>query len=248
MNKRIIGELILHYGGEYLECAIKSAARYCEEIVILYTPKPSHGYGTNIPCPETEAELMNIAYSASNKVRWVNVDASLEGVHRGQIFKIADQGKYDGILVFDADEVYGDIAEQIEQCWQSTKRNIGFSKYINFWRSFNYACYDGFTPIRFHNLHNKDENGCGVVDATVYHFGCAQRMEIMRYKLLIHGHFSEIRPNWLKDVYERWEPGMVIDKGLHLVAHDLWPQATPYDKNTLPDILKNHPNFGKDVI
>ncbi len=248
MNKRIIGELIVHYGGEYMDAAIKSAAPYCEEIIVLYSPKPSHGHGTNIPCPESESDLMNIAYSASNKVRWVKVDANMEGIHRGQIFKIAEQGKYDGILVFDADEVFADISEQIEQCWRSTKRNIGFSKYINFWKSFNHACYDGFTPIRFHNLHNKDSNGCDVVDAMVYHFGCAQRMPIMEYKLLIHGHKSEIRKNWLTDIYQRWQPGMGIENGLHLVANGLWPQAIPFDKTTLPDILKSHHNFTKDVI
>jgi hypothetical protein len=247
-NKRVLGELILHYGGEYLDCAIRSAARYCEEIIVLYTSKPSHGHGTNISCPESESDLMNIAYSASNKVKWVNVDAGQEGVHRGKIFKIAEDGKYDGILVFDADEVFGDIDEQIEQCWQSTKRNIGFSRYINFWKSFNHACYDSFTPIRFHNLHNRDCEGWDVVDGTVYHFGCAQRMEIMRYKLLIHGHKSEIRPNWLTDVYERWQPGMEIPLGLHLVSHNLWPQATDFDKTQLPEILRQHFNYPKDVI
>lgn len=247
MNKRIIGELILHYGGEYLDCAIKAAAQYCEEIIVLYTPKPSHGHGTNVSCPESESDLKNIAYSASNKVRWITVDASQEGVHRGQIFKIAEQGKYDGILVFDADEVYGDISEQIEQCWQSTKRNIGFSGYVNLWRSFNYRCNDFFTPIRFHNLHNKDEVGCDVVNATIYHFGCAQRMEIMRYKLLIHGHFSELRRGWLEQVYSAWTPDNQIEN-LHVVANGLWQTAFPFDKETMPDILKAHQNFNKYLI
>lgn len=248
MANRVLGEVILHYGGEYLSEAIKAAAQYCEEIIVLYSPKPSHGHGTHIQCPEKESDLMNIAYSASPKVRWVTVDVTQEGVHRGQIFKIADKGKYDGILVFDADEVMDDLTEAIEQCFQSKKRNIGFSKYINFYKSFNYACYDSFTPIRFHNLHNSDDIGCDVVDATVYHFGCAQRMPIMEYKLLIHGHKNEIRPNWLNDIYKKWEPGMIIENGLHLVANGLWPNATFFDKNTLPEILHSHHNFHKDEI
>jgi hypothetical protein len=85
------------------------------------------------------------------------------------------------------------------------------------------------------------------VPAIVYHFSTAQRMDIMRYKLEIHGHKDEIRPNWLSGIYEAWQPGMVIDKGLHLVSYDLW-NAVPFDKTTMPEILKQHPNYDKDVI
>lgn len=249
MANRVLGELILHYGGEFLDAAIKQAAPYCEEIIVLYSPKPSHGHGTHIECPEKEAELMNIAFSASDKVKWQKADAGQEGVHRGQIFKIAEQGKYDGILVFDADEVMDDLTEAIEQCFQSKKRNIGFNGFINFWKSFNHVCLDHFTPIRFHNLHNSDENGFDVVNATVYHFGCAQRMPIMEYKLLIHGHFAEIRKNWLEDVYKRWVPGMEIAGGLHLTAYNppLW-NAIEFDKTTLPEVLRLHHNYEKSVI
>lgn len=245
---KILGLCVLHYGGEMLEAAIKQAELYCEKIIILYSSKPSFGHGTNIGCPETETDLMNIAYSASSKVEWIRVDVNGEGAHRGIIFKHAEKGGYDGILVFDADEVFGDLTEAIEQCFQSKKRNIGFSGFINFWKSFNHVCLDHFTPIRFHNLHNADENGFDVVNAPVYHFGCAQRMPIMEYKLLIHGHFAEIRKNWLEDVYKRWEPGMIIENGLHLTSHNLWSQATDFDKNTLPEILHQHHNFFKETI
>lgn len=248
MNK-LLGFCALHYGGEMLDAAIKQAEPYCEKIIILYTDKPSYGHGTNIPCPENEAELKNIAYSASKKVEWHNISAGAEGMHRGLIFRFAEQGNYDGILTFDADEVFGDLTPYLEQCWQSQKRNIGFSGYINFWKSFNHICRDGFTPIRFHNLHNRDDRGCDVVNAPVYHFGCAQRMEIMRYKLLIHGHLDEIRKGWLENVYSAWEPGKDIPGGLHLTAWNppLW-NAEPFDKSQLPAILKNHHNFGKEVI
>lgn len=243
---KIIASCPIFYGGEYLDCAIKAVEPYVEEIIMLYTDKPSYGHGTTVGCPESEADLMNIAYSASPKVRWVKIDAGSEGHHRGHIFKIAEKGGYDGVLTFDADEVFGDLTEFIPLFTESKARNIGFTGYYNFWKSFNFFCKDGFAPIRYINLHNKD--GQENFPAPVYHFGCAQRMEIMRYKLLIHGHFSEIRPNWLTDVYERWQPGMIIDKGLHLVAHDLWPQAIEFDKNTLPEILHRHHNFNKDVI
>src|SRR5579859_6281075 len=122
---KILGYVPLHYGGEYLDAAIKQAEPYCEKIIILYTSTPSYGYGTNIPCPENEAELMNIAYSASKKIEWRNISATGEGQHRGLIFRIAEQGRYDGVLTFDADEVFGDLTEWIPKFHESKARNIG---------------------------------------------------------------------------------------------------------------------------
>jgi hypothetical protein len=244
--QKILGMCAIHYGGEYLDAAIRQAEPYCDKIIMLYTDKPSYGHGTNVGCPESESDLMNIAYSASPKVEWRKIDANGEGQHRGLIFRIAEQGGYDGVLTFDADEIFDDLSEWIPKFVESKARNIGFTGYVNFWKSFNYACFDSFAPIRYINIHNKygQEN----FPVPVYHFGCAQRMEIMRYKLLIHGHKAEIRNNWLTEVYERWQPGMIIENGLHLVAHNLWPQAAYFDKTKLPEILKSHFNYPKDVI
>lgn len=243
---KILCYVPLHYGGEYLREGIKSVENFVDKIIILYTDKPSYGHGTNVGCPESEYDLKNIAYSASSKVEWHNITANGEGFHRGLIFRFAEQGNYDGVLTFDADEVFGDLTEWIPKFHESKARNIGFTGYVNFWKSFNHACYDGFAPVRYINLHNKD--GQENFPVPVYHFGCAQRMPIMEYKLLIHGHKSEIRPNWLENIYKRWEPGMEIENGLHLVANQLWGQATWFDKTTLPEILKQHFNYDKEVI
>lgn len=243
---KILCYVPLHYGGEYISEGIKAVENYVDKIIILYSSTPSYGHGTNMGCPERESDLMNIAYSASKKVEWHNITATGEGQHRGLIFRFAEQGGYDGVLTFDADEVFGDLTEWIPKFVESKARNIGFTGYVNFFKSFNHACYDSFAPVRYINLHNRD--GQENFPVPVYHFGCAQRMTIMEYKLLIHGHRAEIRPYWLENVYKRWQPGMEIENGLHLVANGLWPQAIPFDKTTLPDILKNHFNYQKDII
>jgi len=247
MSNRIIAYCPLHYGIEYLSEAIKAVEPFVEKIVMLYTSKPSYGYNTQLVCPDSEDELRDIALSASNKVQWHNIQAYAENQHRGLIYKIAQEENFDGILTFDADEILepADIASFIETAMVSDKRYIGVSGYINFFKSFNWCCYDGFEPIRFINLHRID--GQGSAKCRIYHFSTAQRLDIMKYKLEIHGHKVEIRPNWLNDVYLRWEPGMTIDKGLHLVSHDLW-NAVSFDKNELPLLLKQHPNFQKEVI
>lgn len=241
---KILGMCAIHYGGEYLDAAIRQAEPYCDKIIMLYSSSPSYGHGTNVGCPESENDLKNIAYSASSKVEWHNITANGEGHHRGHIFRIAEQGNYDGILVFDADEIFDDLTEWIPKFVESKARNIGFTGYVDFWRSFNWSCYHPFAPIRYFNLHNKD--GMESMHVPVYHFGCAQRLEIMRYKLLIHGHKNEIRNGWLQ-MFENWKPGDIVEDGLHLAAKGIW-QAKPFDKTILPDILKQHFNYSKDVI
>jgi hypothetical protein len=243
-NTRIIAYCPLLYGKEYLSYAIKSVEPFVERIIILYTNEPSYGFGTDAICPETETELHDIAIAASPKVEWYKINAGTEGDHRNYILNFADG--YDGILAFDADEIFDpiDLSIALDLCTKTDKRYIGFGGFINFWKSFNYACHDSFTPIRYINLHNS--GGEGVVPCKVYHFSTAQSEAVMRYKLQVHGHKSEIRDGWL-DMYLNWKPGDVVEGGLHLVAESLW-SATHFDKNLLPKILHNHPNFNKEVI
>mgnify|MGYP001567218164 FL=1 len=243
-DKKILGYMPLHYGKSYLKEAIQSISPFVDKIMVFYTSNPSFGHGTNHTCPDSGEDLKRIALAASEKVKWVVVAPGNEGAHRGLIYDYATG--YDGILTIDSDEVFEqeDLPHALDLCFKTDKRYIGFGGYINFWKSFNYACYDGYTPIRFINLHNTGGNG--VVPVRVYHFSTAQRDEIMVYKLLVHGHKDEIRPGWYEDIYKAWTPENNFTD-LHLVALGLW-NATPFDRNLLPECLKSHANYGKDVI
>lgn len=245
-DKRLICYIPLHYGKSFLHYAIKSVEAHVEKIVVLYSDLPTFGRGTSDTCPDSEQELHDIAIAASNKVDWRVGYWGSEGEHRNYIYNMSEG--FDGVLTIDSDEVFDpiDLPLAIEQGLNSDKRYIGFGGYINFWKSFNYSCYDGFTPIRLVNLHGTDATGCDVVPCKVYHFSTAQTMDIMRYKLKIHGHHDEIRPGWL-EMFENWKPGDIVEKGLHLVSHDIW-QATAYDKEQIPDFLKEHPYFNLEEI
>lgn len=242
---KILAYCPLHYGAEYLDAAIRSIEPFVDKIVILYTPEPSYGFGTIHRCPESREQLFDIALNAAGgKIQWVDMRADHEGDHRGLIYGYADG--YDGILAFDADEVFepADMQSFIDQCMASEARFIGVDGYVNFWKSFNWACHDGFRPIRFYNLHNG--GGVGVAKVRIYHFSTAQSFQMMDYKLKIHGHRNEIRPEWLHTTYKLWTPQNNYGD-LHLVAYGLW-NAIPFDKTTLPDILKQHPNYHKEEI
>lgn len=241
---RVIAYCPLHYGAEYLDVSIRSVDPFVEVIYILYTDKPSYGFGTRMKCPDSEEQLKEIAFKASNKIKWIRVDSGSEGHHRGIISKYWDG--YDVVLAFDADEVFDqkDLPNAIRMAAQSENRYLGVNGYVNFWRSFDWACYDGFTPVRFYNL--KRDSGTGTVYCKIYHFSTAQGMDTMRYKLDIHGHKSEIRQGWLEDKYEAWTPENNI-QDLHLVSIGLW-NAVPFDKTQLPEMLKEHPNYNKGLI
>ena len=242
---RIIAYMPLHYGADYLKESLQSVINHVDKIVILYTEKPSHGHGTNAICPESELYLLDIALEAcGDKLIWHKGSWPNEGAQRGHIYN--STAGYDIVLALDADEVFKteELDAAIEKVYNGNARYYGIAGYVNLWRSFSFACYDGFTPIRFTNLHR--ESGEGVIPLTIYHFSCAQSKMIMDYKYLIHGHADEIRPNWLQEKYYAWTPENNFTD-LHPTSISLW-NATPFDKETLPESLKKHPNFNKKII
>lgn len=241
---RVIGYIPLMYGAEYLEACIKSMHNHVEKILIVYTDKPSQGHATNIPCPESEDMLKDIAFRASDKVEWHKGQFGFEAQHRDYILGYTEG--CDLIFTLDADEVVEekDIQHALKLAYESDKRHIGISGFINFWRSFNHACYDSFVPYRIVNLRNS--GGLGQVDCRIYHFSTAQKLETVRFKWNISGHKDELRKNWIDGIYLAWTPeNNMLD--LHPVALGLW-NATPFNKETLPEILKQHPNFNKESL
>lgn len=241
---RVIGYIPLFYGAEYLEACIKSMQNHVEKIIIVYTDKPSQGHATTIECPESEELLKSIAFKSSDKIEWHKSNFGSEAEHRNYILKFSDG--YDLVFTLDADEIVDqeDIPNALKLAYESDKRHIGFAGFINFWRSFDYACYDGFIPYRIVNLRN--HGGTGQVDCRVYHFSTAQNIETIRFKWNVSGHKDELRKNWIDDIYLKWTPENQFND-LHPVAFGLW-NATKFNKELLPEILKLHPNFNKETI
>ena len=233
----------IHYGTEYLESSIKSIDDQVDKILILYSATPSYGHLTDIECPESENDIKDVAFSASSKIVWKKIEAYNEGNHRNIGFQ--ESNDYDIMLTLDSDEVWNPTS--LDKCIKETydgeawRRNI--TGFVHFWKSFNWVCRDGFQPGRIFNL-RRNNNIEVPIEGIIYHFGYAQSNKIIDYKFEIHGHKNEIKPGWLENTYYKWEPGM---KDLHPTG-GAWDQAIPFDKNSLPDILKSHPNYDKEII
>lgn len=245
---KVLGFLTIHYGKEYLRESLLSVVNYVDEMVVAYSKYPSHGQRVRDTCPDTEEEIFIICKEVlGDKLIWRRSESYVNESHHRDVRYAHAQG-YDLILTIDADEVLkeADIPAALEYAFTHTERYYGIKGYINFWRSFNYCCLDGFRPIRIENLNNQNQLQNHECQLTIYHFSTCQGEPILRYKMKAFGHADEIRKNWFEEKYYGWTPDNQV-QDIHPVAIGLW-NAVLFDKETLPVYLKYHANYNKELI
>jgi hypothetical protein len=236
---------ILHYGKEWLEWSLKSVRPFVDRVHIFYTPHPSHGTQTKSrKCPDSRTDLYEIA--APFDVVWHDVDQFYqEGQHRDHAVQVCTDDGADLVMVVDGDEVWDpdDLSETVGMIAGRPERSFGVRVQGHFWRGVNWVCRDACMPIRFINPHGEgttyDFAGPGF-----YHFGYAQSKNLVAYKMSIHGHRSEIRPNWFVYRFSRWEPGIT---DVHPTNVNFWnPEA--YDRNLIAHLIGDHPYFNDEMV
>ena len=248
---KIVAFTALHYGLEYLDAAIRSVAPFVHEWHFAYSPVGSHGAISVLPCPETESQLRATAERAFSEsplqhgfsYMWYKAIWPCEGAQRDSNHALCPDA--DMIIVVDSDEVWApETAEGAIRAGAAQTTRDGHIPFWHFWRSFNWFCTDQQRPGRIirpampagsthHDLH------------PVYHFGYAQRTEIIRYKIGIHGHRFEWRRDWLRR-FEAWTPAGPHND-LHPVIYDFWT-ARPFAKEQMPDVLRRHPYYNREII
>ena len=245
---RVLGFMSILYGKEYLKESLLSVINHVDKMVIAYTYHPSHGVAVKIQCPDSRNEIYNICVEVlGEKLIWnEQITYRAENEHRAVARQYATG--YDLILTIDADEVYesSELQTALDYAYNGKSRRYGMKGYLNFWRCFDYVCTDGFRPIRIENLNNHNNDQDLECPLTIYHFSTAQSEIITRYKYQAFGHASELRKNWLQDIFYKWTPAMPFDD-VHCVAFGIW-NPVRFDKSNLPDILKQHPNYNKELI
>lgn len=234
---KVVAYTPLYYGKEYLKYAVQSVADFVDRHIILYTPRPSYGHGTDLICPDTEEQLRECVREFPH-IEWHSGVYHNEGQHRGAI-----QGYLSGediLLPIDADEVWHPVA--LDACIRTVynynhPREWRVTGMVHLWRSFNWACTDQMAPVRLVDLrHSGGENH---IHCRIYHFGYAQSIETARYKWAIHGHKSELRTNWLEEKFINWEPGI---EDVHPTCKGVW-SPKPFRKEHMPLFLRFHPYY-----
>jgi len=245
----IVGYTMLHYGVDYLASALASLRDYVDKRVIIYSPTPTFGSRTDLPCPDSGDALRAIAESVlGKKLVWAgNWPQNYESVKR-----ILPETKI--ILEVDADEVWPvDLVARVLRLWRTDE--LTHDRYrmpmIHHWRSFGYVCRDQSWPIRLGLFNRKAHEPIPWLysGSPIHHFGYARSLSDMRYKIDTSAHKSEWRAGWWENKFLPWTPdvGPQGMTDLHPVAVNLW-NSEPYDRADLPEFMHDHPNFDKAVI
>lgn len=243
---------ILHYGKDYLSCALQSVYHDVDQCHIFYTPTPSHGHSTNIPPIETKEELQQAAYAydPDGKVRWYDMlGVRQEGTQRDMALETVQSAGADMVLVIDYDEIWPEDAGYILSLNFPPVRNHLINM-VHFWRSFNWVCYDNGWPVRIIDLRYNEGSHYVPQDlCRVFHFGYAVTDRVMKYKWQIHGHKNELRPHWFSAYWSVWPPvaNCHPTNGRNERKEPFWAPE-PFDKRQLPDFMRQHPFYGLDKI
>ena len=234
----------LHYGKDYLGWVISSALPFVDKFIVLYTPVPTFGRATPLPCPDSREELLGIAQTvAGDKLDW------REGLSISAEVAMKLYPDTELALELDADEViHPALFEQIRD--RHAKGELTAYCYRlpfwHHWRSFRYVCDDGGWPARLYSP-QKPRADAVYFDgaaARVHHFGYARAEADMRYKWSTSAHGDEFRADWWQDIWCKF-PERLTD--LHPVSRDYW-HAQLLEADKLPPILRDHPYIDREVI
>ena len=238
---------VLHYGAEWLNWSMRSVRDLVDDIFVFYSPTPSHGHSTAMVCPESRDALYTMA--RLHRAFWHDCGPfGWEGQHRDFAYGKLQEAGYDQILVVDADELWDPemLYPLLKDAAKMEERNVCVGA-RHFWRSLKWICDDQCAPVRIINTKKQGGTKYYPLDSAKFlHMGYAQSSRIIKYKMDIHGHKGEIRPNWFENIFLKWRPG-VID--VHPTNDKNFWEPRPFvDDGTLLYLANDHPYWGKDII
>lgn len=251
---KVVSLTIVLYGADYIQYALRSVAPFVDEVYVFLTDQPSHGTQSGLTCPDSLEQMRAAIMDAGigGKLRLFQGVWGVEAEHRSEIYKYVEPG--DLVVVVDADEIWrpknlGSCIELMKSLPDKKVMKIGMT---HFWRSFNWACIDGMTQDRILRagsdgdvIYSPFSDLPGHPD--IFHFGYARSLADVFYKQSIHGHISEWRQNWFESKFLAWTPESGIIDVHPTCSHNFWiPQK--FDKNLLPDIMKDHPYNNLEII
>jgi len=104
-----------------------------------------------------------------------------------------------------------------------------------------WAWTDCWPPVRLIKPTGKPGQNA-VVKGRVFHLSYAEPEEIVKFKWSVSGHKRELRSEWMEDIF------LANRRTDCHPTTKLWWNAIPFDKSTMPDCLKSHENFHKEII
>lgn len=240
----------VHYGADFIGYALRSVYDHVAQAHILYTHNPSHGHQTDAPPVESMIDILYAAttYDPEQKLRWYEVNnIYFEGRQRDMAVETCRQAGANMVLVIDCDEVWHpDVLQKaLNFAWSENRARNWLINFTHLWRSFDWCCRDQGWPVRIIDL--RHEGGTGYIPkelGEVFHFGYCIRDKVLRYKMLIHGHKNEFRPDWYDTKWSVWPP----PKDCHPTNDQGFWTPEFFNKEKLPDLMKSHPFYNLEIV
>lgn len=238
---------MVHYGLPYLAPSVKSLYNQVDKIIIAYTGQPSQSFTTELSCPDTKEDLLASIEPYMDKIEWFEGNWTHEHEHCDAARQAAHAAGFDWLMRSDADEIWpeGSIKHYLKQAIDRPEQQWRIP-FLHFWRSFGKVCRDASHPVR---LERTTGDGSGWLDCdnekySVCHMGYALPTPYIVYKMQVQGHRSEWRPRWFD---EKWLPNAQDDVHPVIYIPPFW-NTEDYDKTKLPQVLKEHEYYDKDLI
>lgn len=264
---KIVGAIPVHFGREYIAWAVKGLA-CLDEVHVFHAPEPSYGFAVEgAVCPDSREilEEQALRFIDKHRLHWHTVTGtSAEHQHRMLMHETVKARGATVYVLADADEVWDPhtALQTSKRIVDANRAGRWLTRFCHFWRSFKYVVRDSFRPIRIVDVRHpldvdaytnaNDEEGDALQTYPVFHFGYAQTIATMRYKLTCHSHSSELRqrPDWLDETFIPWRWGS-DDVDLHPVMTGSFWKVEEVDRGLVPRIemlLGDHPFFSLDLI
>lgn len=229
------------------------------------------------PADGTEAIVEDLARQFPQKIEVIKNPWPSQMEHRAAGLHRCLELGMDYHFLVDGDEVYRqDHLDRIKQTLlQHPEAGTFIIKCHTFWRSFRYRIPPEILtwrprrifkltrvrkvlglPLFPHRLRFKginDMNSLGSIheflpqEAVFYHFSYARSPARMREKLATFPHAQEILGGWYEKVWLPW-PDQRQMQNIHPTDPPKFPQAVLQPLDDLPEILREHPYYGLDII
>lgn len=245
-RSKIAGWCIAHYGKPYIAAAVEAMYDQVDAIFIAYTAAPSQSFSTQMPCPDTQDELLEQIKPFKDKIVWQEGNWMHEWEHCDAARAMAKG--YEWLVRFDTDEIFppGAVQYYIEEAAKTDNAEWRIP-FLHFWRSFGKVCKDQSWPVRIeHTMGGTLHGWIGKQESkmAICHMGYASPPNYIEYKMSVSGHHNEWRPDWFQN---RFLANAQTD--VHPVCFNppYW-NTEDFPAKDLPPVLKNHPYFGREVI
>lgn len=247
-----IAYYVAMYGADFFAWSIRSIQDAVDEIVVLYTDRPSFGHSTELTCPDTEEDLKREANRFLKKpLIWRSGRWSSEGEHRSEAIRVCVERGADQILVVDTDELWDAATAKAALDASVGKESEVRVRFVHFWRSLWWVCEDPCMPVRILNPHGAPGTAyLSPQEVPVLHFGYAQSSNVIRFKWNFHGHLAEFRQGWFESKFNPWTPQSGIRDVHPTCERDFWVPK-PLPQNLAPivsNLLHDHPYKDLEVI